>query len=191
MTDRGAIATARAVGERLADDIRHGDLADILRLPELELPDRRAISETGAILQRLPERDLAVLAEALRELPRRVGSMEAITVPHDAPIPDRLVEAVPFLERERRTSPLVLTIAVISVVGFVCLGLVLTARRLAVRTEATGPEAGAAGLPYSSEGLVPTGGTSSHAAASAAAVTPVRAEPWVTGTSRPGGESAG
>ncbi|HYM84715.1 MAG TPA: hypothetical protein VEY67_11240, partial [Candidatus Dormibacteraeota bacterium] len=94
MTDRGAVATARAVGERLADDIRRMHLADILRLPELELPDRKdAVKETGAALRRLPDRDLSVLAEAMRGLPRKVRSMEPITVPHDAPIPDRVVDA--------------------------------------------------------------------------------------------------
>lgn len=172
MSDRGAVATARAVGERLADDIKRGDLADILRLPELELPDRRAaIRETEAVLQRLPERDLAVLAEAFRELPRRIGAMEPITVAHDAPIPDRLVDAMPFLERERRTSPLVLTVAVVSIVGFLAVGLLLTMRRMSAR-------------PSSGADLRPGGGTTSLSE-SGAAMDPAGTGPAATTMIRP------
>jgi hypothetical protein len=172
MTDRGAVATARAVGERLADDLKRGDIAAILRLPELELPDRRAaIKETEAVLERLPERDLAVLAEAFRELPRRLGAMEPITVPHDAPIPDRLVDAVPFLERERRQSPLVLTIAVVSIVGLVAFGLLMTMRRMSAR-------------PTSGADLAPGGGTSSLAG-SGTAMDPPGTGPTTSSTTRP------
>ncbi len=180
MTDRGAVATARAVGERLADDIRHADLADILRLPELELPDRRAaIHETREALQGLPDRDVAVLAEALRELPRRVAGMEPIRVPRDAPIPDRLVEAMPFLERERRTSPIVLTIAVVSIVGLVMLGLAMTFRRVVRETQ---PELDdELGMASSDAALAPGGGTTSLAA-SGTATDAAGTGPWAPGT---------
>ncbi len=190
MSDRGAVATARTVGERLAEDIRRGDLSDILHLPELELPDRRAaVRETEATLQRLSDRDLAVFVEAVRELPRRVAGLEPIKVPHDAPIPDRVVEAIPFLERERRTSPVILTIAVVSVVSIVVAGLVMTMRRTMLRPvsseEAHAPiadslSAGDPSMAHASPDLGPGAGTTSMSG-SGTAVAP-DASPTYQGT---------
>ncbi len=197
MGDRGAVATARTVGERRAEAIRRGDLNDILRLPELELPDRgAAVRETGAALQRLSDRELAVLVEAIRDLPRRVAGLEPIKVSRDAPIPDRVVEAMPFLERERRTSPLVLTIAVVSVVGILVAGLVMTMRRTMVRpVTAEEGQAGMSGAPSSGEpnmahaapDLAPDGGTTSMSG-SAAAIAP---DPSTTGQGTGSGEAGG
>lgn len=189
MTDRGAVATARAVGERLVDDIRRVDLADILRLPELDMPDRRtAVKETGAALQRLPDRDLAVLAEAIRQLPKRVAELEPIKVPRDAPIPDRVVDAVPFLERERRTSPLILTIAVVSVVGLVVFGLVMTARRAAMRADEVRRRETALDEMTVADALAPGGPTTSLGDSA-----PATAAPGTSGTTtdQPGMEDQG
>jgi hypothetical protein len=160
MTDRGAAATVRAAGERLVDEMARGDLGETLRLPELELSGASgAVKQAATAIRRLPDEDLGAVAQTIRRLPERAPRLEPIGVPRDSPIPGRLIEVSPFLERERPGRwPLLVGAAVIAT-SLVTIGLVMAAWRLMPRpgrrvtSEQADPSEGDAPVPGGTDPL--------------------------------------
>jgi hypothetical protein len=95
-----------------------------LQLPRVTIPDDLPAPVREAVA-RLPEVEFERVAEAIRRLPERIPEMirdiEPIKVPSDAPIPERLVEAVPILERQRDRRPWFIGLGLLAIVGGIAL----------------------------------------------------------------------